>query len=865
MASRASEPPGESIDPADQTDSSGMAMTDGASPNPQLYKLPVRPRLISPAPNRRRRCASPKSLLAPPSPPSPTDSGYGSKAAGTPQNINENKKVAATLFSSLVAHAYNIYDGPSCSDNGGQTDSDERVSEDVDLFPGGSPPPTTKDSISHKISTPTRPSTTTNVSFYLEQPMVKQGQISAAVALQKVFRGSLRLPDRFVPVRDSFIPSSEKFKTTKPVGQMSTAERLLRHERETPDAFCLRPRRNGSAVRTGSDLRNGSAVFDPLILEARETYGIVREGFRTALATIPQREGARANSGSVWAVGGVAPDINSVSIAVGDGRGNFALRGTNTRFFSCDFLGPDLKPDEEAEQHQGRLAAALEIDRALRILDFDFTGSPHKASRKKAPRWDRMSPRKTFWNGAQWINDAKPPNSLTRVLPCSPFRVLDAPRLRDDFYCSVLAYSPASHTLAVGLGSTLYTWSEAAGVNTLDNQFSSSHITSVAFSSCGGGKEIIAYGTSDKTVCLMALYERRPRMELLQPDPVTNPNHPGVNVETEDLLVGDEKGNIYYLIVEWPFDWEVARDNWKGEVRVVHMINAHRQQICGLAWSKMGNMFASGSNDNNCCLFDTEEVLGSAPSPTMTTRGSEEMNATEQAFDPEPRYEPEETDDEDGGSALRHPIIANPLPLGSEKHRWPHGAAVKAIAFCPWQEGLVATGGGSYDRCIHFFHATTGVALATIAVASQVTGLMWSTTRREIAATFGYPQPDHPYRIAVFAWPSCRQIAAIPWEGKHRALCAVQYPIEPPRSSIPWKERSRQRRSGQRDELQDMLSSVNSNRGGCVVVAASDESVKFYEVWPANKKTATGGVGMLGGSDILESLEGIYKGGGTIR
>lgn len=96
------------------------------------------------------------------------------------------------------------------------------------------------------------------------------------------------------------------------------------------------------------------------------------------------------------------------------------------------------------------------------------------------------------------------------------------------------------------------------------------------------------------------------------------------------------------------------------------------------------------------------------------------------------------------------------------KHRWDHTAAVKAIAFCPWRNGLVATGGGSHDKCIHFYHTTSGVALATIAVHAQVTSLIWSTTRREIAATFGYAQPDHPYRIAVFSWPECRQVAAIP-------------------------------------------------------------------------------------------------------
>jgi meiosis-specific APC/C activator protein AMA1 len=78
---------------------------------------------------------------------------------------------------------------------------------------------------------------------------------------------------------------------------------------------------------------------------------------------------------------------------------------------------------------------------------------------------------------------------------------------------------------------------------------------------------------------------------------------------------------------------------------------------------------------------------------------------------------------------------------GAEKHRWVHGAAVEAIAFCPWRDSLVATKGGSYDKCIHFFHTVSGACLATISVATQVTSLIWSTTRREIVATFGYAQP----------------------------------------------------------------------------------------------------------------------------
>lgn len=52
---------------------------------------------------------------------------------------------------------------------------------------------------------------------------------------------------------------------------------------------------------------------------------------------------------------------------------------------------------------------------------------------------------------------------------------------------------------------------------------------------------------------------------------------------------------------------------------------------------------------------------------------------------------------------------------------------------------------------------------------------------------------------------------------------------------------------------------------GCIIVAASDKSIKFHEVWSAEKKATVGGVGLLGGSDILEAIEGIDKEGDIIR
>ncbi|KAH8194802.1 hypothetical protein TruAng_011034 [Truncatella angustata] len=205
-------------------------------------------------------------------------------------------------------------------------------------------------------------------------------------------------------------------------------------------------------------------------------------------------------------------------------------------------------------------------------------------------------------------------------------------------------------------------------------------------------------------------------------------------------------------------------------------------------------------------------------------------------------------------------------------HCWPHLAAVKAIAFCPWRPHLLATGGGSNDKMIHFYHSTSGTTLATISVSAQVTSLVWSTTRREIAATFGYAQPDHAIRIAVFSWPDCQMVASVKWDGEHRALYAVPYPGNLSPTSHTQSDNSESRAHRQRQSSRG-LRDRRSRKGkggmaeGCLIVAASDKSVKFHEIWGARRRRSTAGwePGIMGGSDIIEMTEGIDKEGDIIR
>lgn len=198
---------------------------------------------------------------------------------------------------------------------------------------------------------------------------------------------------------------------------------------------------------------------------------------------------------------------------------------------------------------------------------------------------------------------------------------------------------------------------------------------------------------------------------------------------------------------------------------------------------------------------------------------------------------------------------------------------------------LTSLGGGSNDRCIHFFHTFSGATLATINVSAQVTSLLWSTSHREIAATFGYANPEHPVRIAVFSWPECRQVVQIPWQEDMRALYAVAYPGGPNEPATSTTTLANSRRiedsiddgdvlredtsvgiaSGSRDATARWAArSGRPKSEGCIVVAASDETVRFHEVWSETRRGVLGWRGVLGGSDILEGLEGIEKDGGEM-
>ncbi|KAK1215989.1 WD repeat-containing protein slp1 [Marasmius sp. AFHP31] len=194
---------------------------------------------------------------------------------------------------------------------------------------------------------------------------------------------------------------------------------------------------------------------------------------------------------------------------------------------------------------------------------------------------------------------------------------------------------------------------------------------------------------------------------------------------------------------------------WHHDVRVprhkVMELLGHSGEVCGLKWRSDGEMLASGGNDNVVNIWDGrlgDVGEGARGSPKWTKRN--------------------------------------------------HTAAVKGVAWCPWQPNLLATGGGTNDATINVWNSTTGARLHTLKTPSQITSLIWAPHKKEILSTHGYPTNS----IMVHAYPSMERVAEIRDAHDSRVLFSCVGPA-----------------------------------GDVVCTGAGDENLKFWRIWDAAEVT----------------------------
>ena len=83
-----------------------------------------------------------------------------------------------------------------------------------------------------------------------------------------------------------------------------------------------------------------------------------------------------------------------------------------------------------------------------------------------------------------------------------------------------------------------------------------------------------------------------------------------------------------------------------------------------------------------------------------------------------------------------------------------HTAAVKALAWCPWNRTTLASGGGSSDRCIKTWNASTGSMLHSVDTGSQVCSLLFNSNHRELISTHGFSRNE----INVWRYPTFTKV-----------------------------------------------------------------------------------------------------------
>ena len=221
-----------------------------------------------------------------------------------------------------------------------------------------------------------------------------------------------------------------------------------------------------------------------------------------------------------------------------------------------------------------------------------------------------------------------------------------------------------------------------------------------------------------------------------------------------------------HILTSGSKDTTILNHDVRIQNHIVGTLSHHTQEVCGLSWSPDGQYLASGANDNSLCIWDA---------------------ATSQSHNAQPKH-----------------VLTE------------HQAAVKALAWSPHERNLLATGGGTADRCIKFWNASSGAMLNSIDTGSQVCALQWSPYEKELLSSHGYAE---------------------------NLLCLWKYPTMARVKEL-------------RGHTARALHMAQSPDGSLVVSCASDETLRFWNVFaPETKRKSETTVGSNPGLTKSGSLK----------
>ena len=295
------------------------------------------------------------------------------------------------------------------------------------------------------------------------------------------------------------------------------------------------------------------------------------------------------------------------------------------------------------------------------------------------------------------------PRRQLRNVCKTPYRVLDAPELADDFYLNLVDWS-STNVLGVGLGACVYLWTaHTAAVsklcdlsNTHDTISSVSWVQKVRSLSSVRHMCFLQSLTQGTTLAVgtlsgrLHIYDANTLQRQRSYQPAHSNRIGALSWNAHILSSGSRDRMIHH------------RDVRESTPRPFKRSSGHRQEVCGLRWNGDSNpqsaLLASGGNDNKVCIWDLRGSkrpgLRGAPGPSSPAAGSSA-----------------------GASGVTAGEEGGDVPLWKFHE---HTAAVKALAWDPHVSGILATGGGTADKHIRFWNVGTGSMLNELDTGSQV-------------------------------------------------------------------------------------------------------------------------------------------------
>lgn len=185
---------------------------------------------------------------------------------------------------------------------------------------------------------------------------------------------------------------------------------------------------------------------------------------------------------------------------------------------------------------------------------------------------------------------------------------------------------------------------------------------------------------------------------------------------------------------------------WDAEAqRCVRRLEGHRQRVCALAWC--GTVLSSGGRDRMILQHDMRSP-GDAIVSRLASHRSEVCGL---------RWSPDRRELASGGND-NLVLIWSARGGAGPVHRFEaHRAAIKALAWSPHTSGLLASGGGTADKCIRLWNTVTGAELQCTETGSQVCNLAWSSNVDELVSTHGYSQNQ----VVLWRHPDMTKLATL--------------------------------------------------------------------------------------------------------